>query len=67
MLHLETLPGRSPNRFYAAAKARVASSTAESYMFTVRSFFNWCVLAVYAPYTQIQQYAAEPRLISECT
>ena len=29
--------------FYAAAKARVAPSTAESYMFTVRSFFNWCV------------------------
>ena len=29
--------------FYTAAKARVAPSTAESYMFTVRSFFNWCV------------------------
>jgi hypothetical protein len=28
--------------FYAAAKERVAASTAESYMFTVRSFFNWC-------------------------
>jgi site-specific recombinase XerD len=29
--------------FYNAAKARVAPSTAESYMFTLRSFFNWCV------------------------
>ncbi|MEI9892846.1 MAG: tyrosine-type recombinase/integrase [Chthoniobacter sp.] len=29
--------------FYKAARARVAPSTAESYMFTVRSFFNWCV------------------------
>ena len=29
--------------FYAAAKGRLAPSTAESYMFTVRSFFNWCV------------------------
>ncbi|MEO8351349.1 MAG: tyrosine-type recombinase/integrase [Chthoniobacteraceae bacterium] len=29
--------------FYNASKARVAPSTAESYMFTVRSFFNWCV------------------------
>ncbi|MFZ3375037.1 MAG: tyrosine-type recombinase/integrase [Chthoniobacterales bacterium] len=29
--------------FYNAAKARVAASTAESYMFTLRSFFNWCV------------------------
>lgn len=29
--------------FYGAAKARVAPSTAESYMFTLRSFFNWCV------------------------
>ena len=24
-------------------KARVTPSTAESYMFTVRSFFNWCI------------------------
>jgi site-specific recombinase XerD len=29
--------------FYQVAKARVAASTAESYMFTLRSFFNWCV------------------------
>jgi hypothetical protein len=29
--------------FYNSAKARVAPSAAESYMFTVRSFFNWCV------------------------
>ena len=29
--------------FYSAAKARIAPSTAESYMFTLRSFFNWCV------------------------
>jgi site-specific recombinase XerD len=29
--------------FYKAAKARIAASTAESYMFTLRSFFNWCV------------------------
>lgn len=29
--------------FYNAAKTRVASSTAESYMFTLRSFFNWSV------------------------
>jgi site-specific recombinase XerD len=29
--------------FYKAAKARTAASTAESYMFTLRSFFNWCV------------------------
>jgi site-specific recombinase XerD len=29
--------------FYNAAKARVAPSTAESYMFSIRSFFNWCV------------------------
>lgn len=29
--------------FYGAAKARVVPSTAESYMFTLRSFFNWCV------------------------
>lgn len=29
--------------FYNAAKARVAATTAESYMFTLRSFFNWCV------------------------
>ena len=28
--------------FYNAAKARIAASTAESYMFTLRSFFNWC-------------------------
>ena len=30
--------------FYNAAKMRVAPSTAESYMFTLRSFFNWCVM-----------------------
>ncbi len=29
--------------FYKAARERVAPSTAESYMFTVRSFFRWCV------------------------
>jgi site-specific recombinase XerD len=29
--------------YYNAAKARVAASTAESYMFTRRSFFNWSV------------------------
>jgi site-specific recombinase XerD len=29
--------------YYNAAKARVVPSTAESYMFTLRSFFNWCV------------------------
>jgi site-specific recombinase XerD len=29
--------------FYNSAKSRVAPSTAESYMFTVRSFFSWCV------------------------
>lgn len=29
--------------FYNAARARVTPSTAESYMFTLRSFFNWCV------------------------
>lgn len=31
------------NAYYSAAKARVMPSTAESYMFTLRSFFNWCV------------------------
>lgn len=30
--------------FYKAAKHRIAASTAESYMFTLRSFFNWCVM-----------------------
>lgn len=30
--------------FYQAAKRRVVASTAESYMFTLRSFFNWCVM-----------------------
>jgi hypothetical protein len=30
--------------FYNSVKARVAASTAESYMFTARSFFNWCVV-----------------------
>lgn len=35
--------GHQCKTFYSAAKARVAPSTAESYMFTVRSFFNWCV------------------------
>ena len=29
--------------FYLALKKRIAPSTAESYMFTLRSFFNWCV------------------------
>ncbi len=29
--------------FYVASKQRIAPSTAESYMFTLRSFFNWCV------------------------
>jgi site-specific recombinase XerD len=29
--------------FYTAAKRRVVPSTAESYMFTLRSFFNWCM------------------------
>ncbi len=29
--------------YYDAAKARVVPSTAESYMFTLRSFFTWCV------------------------
>lgn len=29
--------------FYKAARVRVAPSTAESYMFSIRSFFNWCV------------------------
>lgn len=29
--------------FYFALKKRIAPSTAESYMFTLRSFFNWCV------------------------
>jgi hypothetical protein len=28
--------------FYLALKKRIAPSTAESYMFTLRSFFNWC-------------------------
>lgn len=30
--------------FYNVARARVSPSTAESYMFTLRSFFRWCVL-----------------------
>jgi hypothetical protein len=29
--------------FYLALKKRIAPSTAESYMFTLRSFCNWCV------------------------
>ena len=29
--------------YYNVAKARVVPSTAESYMFTLRSFFKWCV------------------------
>lgn len=43
--------------FYNAAKARVAPSTAESYMFTLRSFFNWCVmenLCRHNPVAQVQ-------------
>ncbi len=35
--------GQHCKAFYTAAKARVVPSTAESYMFTLRSFFNWCV------------------------
>lgn len=35
--------GSQCKAFYNVAKARVAASTAESYMFTLRSFFNWCV------------------------
>lgn len=31
------------NSFYKDARQRVAPSTAESYMFCIRSFFNWCV------------------------
>jgi site-specific recombinase XerD len=38
-----SVTGYQCKAFYNAAKARVASSTAESYMFTLRSFFNWCV------------------------
>ena len=35
--------------FYKSAKARVAPSTAESYMFTVfQTFFNWCFAETYA-------------------
>lgn len=30
--------------FYNAARARVVASTAESYMFNIRSFFRWCVM-----------------------
>lgn len=37
------ISGQQCKAFYTAAKARVAASTAESYMFTLRSFFNWCV------------------------
>jgi site-specific recombinase XerD len=35
--------GNHCKAFYNAAKARVVPSTAESYMFTLRSFFNWCL------------------------
>jgi site-specific recombinase XerD len=35
--------GHQCKTFYNASKARVAPSTAESYIFTLRSFFNWCV------------------------
>jgi len=38
-----SVTGYQCKAFYKAAKARVAPSTAESYMFTLRSFFNWCV------------------------
>lgn len=46
--HIKNAPpaqvtGYQCKSFYSAAKARVAPSTAESYMFTVRSFFNWCL------------------------
>lgn len=30
--------------FYLAAKRRVTPSTAQSYMFAIRAFFNWCVM-----------------------
>ena len=39
----DRIGGQQCKAFYSAAKARVAASTAESYMFTLRSFFNWCV------------------------
>lgn len=29
--------------FYKEARGRIAPNTAQSYMFTLRSFFNWCV------------------------
>jgi site-specific recombinase XerD len=38
-----SVTGYQCKAFYNAAKARIAASTAESYMFTLRSFFNWCV------------------------
>jgi len=46
--HVKNVPpanvtGYQCKTFYQGAKARVAPSTAESYMFTLRSFFNWCV------------------------
>lgn len=46
--HVKNVPpanvtGYQCKTFYAAAKARVTPSTAESYMFTIRSFLNWCV------------------------
>jgi site-specific recombinase XerC len=37
------ITGNHCKAFYAAAKGRVVPSTAESYMFTLRSFFNWCM------------------------
>jgi len=46
--HVKNVPpanvtGYQCKTFYHAAKAPVAPSTAESYMFPLRSFFNWCV------------------------
>jgi hypothetical protein len=46
--HVKNIPpanvtGHQCRTIYNAAKERVAASTAESYMFTLRSFFNWCV------------------------
>jgi site-specific recombinase XerD len=46
--------------FYNSAKARVAPSTAESYLFTVRSFFNWCVAEKAVPEKSGDRSATRP-------
>ena len=38
-----SVTGQHCEAFYTLTKRRVEPSTAESYMFTLRSFFNWCV------------------------